>query len=242
MRCPLPKALALPLLALSLSSHAAPIDRSALESLVMFYPPAGTFGVTDEGVMIYPTEDSPLLLLGLAPRDLITAREGGPVDSVSAILSTLDALLTEDAVTLTVRRDGVPLTLRIDLRGAPLPFFITPALLPTFNPDALEVHTLERSMLTSSPSLEALVGLTPHVNLSGRGDGLEVSALPPGSPLHRMGWREGDVLHALDGAPLTGEGAPARLLGALQTRDAVTLELTRGDRPLRLVLTSPRAR
>jgi S1-C subfamily serine protease len=62
---------------------------------------------------------SPAAKVGLKPRDLITAVNGKPVKSAQQFIETLDTYSPGQTVTLTVRRGGSTLAIKVKLGTRP---------------------------------------------------------------------------------------------------------------------------
>jgi type II secretory pathway component PulC len=93
--------------------------------------------------------------------------------------------------------------------------------------------------LAARPQAIALAGdFAPEV-VHGRLLGWRVARLDENGALARVGLREADVIHAIDGAPAGEPAAFAAAIRALPTAHAFTLELSRDSRPLTLLVSAP---
>ena len=73
-----------------------------------------------------------------------------------------------------------------------------------------------------------------HRDPAGDFDGYRLSAIRRGSLADRYGFENGDVVHSIDGRPLTSMQEAMAAYGALSDRDQVTVELTRDGNPVEL--------
>ena len=67
----------------------------------------------------------------------------------------------------------------------------------------------------------------PHEGPDGRVDGYRLSGIRQRSTLHQLGIRNGDVVHGMNGQPMTSLGDAMGALEALRSQEAFTFELTR---------------
>ncbi|HRP86602.1 MAG TPA: hypothetical protein PLS34_03670 [Gammaproteobacteria bacterium] len=114
-----------------------------------------------------------------------------------------------------------------------------PAPAPEFGQAALPPGMLRA--LAERPQAIALAADFAPVVEQGRLQGWRVARLDEGGPLAGMGLREADVIHAIDGAPAAEPAAFAAAIRALPGVRAFTLELSRDDRPLTLLVAAPPA-
>jgi S1-C subfamily serine protease len=105
---------------------------------------------------------------------------------------------------------------------------------------AIPAATVERvaaHLLAHGRVARGYLGLSLHpVRLEDGGRGAVVVGLDADGPGRRAGLRQGDVLVAMDGAPLPWGRALAARLGPESVGTAVTLDLLRGGEPLTLPL------
>ena len=86
--------------------------------------------------------------------------------------------------------------------------------------------TLDR--ILENPQLIATQAqAVPHEGPDGRVDGYRLSGIRQRSTLHQLGIRNGDVVHGMNGQPLTSLGDAMGALEALRSQEAFTFELTR---------------
>lgn len=114
-----------------------------------------------------------------------------------------------------------------------------PALAPEFGQATLPPGMLRT--LAERPQAIALAADFAPVVEQGRLQGWRVARLDAGGPLAGMGLREADVIRAVDGAPAAQPAAFAAAIRALPDVHAFTLELSRDDRPLTLMVSAPPA-
>lgn len=91
---------------------------------------------------------------------------------------------------------------------------------------------LERG-LSRAESVGDVIGLRPHLTLRGM-DGVKVTSIPKDSPLVATGLRKGDIIHAVNGQPLTSAGAALAAGEALQTADLLEGEISRNGKRMML--------
>lgn len=125
------------------------------------------------------------------------------------------------------------------------------ALEPGLQPPAEPVAASEFGQATLPPGmLRALAERPQAIALAadfapvveqGRLRGWRVARLDESGPLAGMGLREADVIRAIDGAPAAEPAAFAAAIRALPEVRAFTLELSRDDRPLTLLVAAPPA-
>lgn len=112
-----------------------------------------------------------------------------------------------------------------------------PALDPALVSVALPPDALR--LLAARPQAIALAADFAPETIHGRLIGWRVARLDANGPLARVGLREADVIHAVDGAPAAEPTAFAAAIRALPTAHAFTLELSRDSRPLTLLVAAP---
>lgn len=97
---------------------------------------------------------------------------------------------------------------------------------------------VERTLLDSylaDPSKAAGLGQArPHQGDDGQVDGYRLSRIRRGELAEGLGLRNGDVVHAVNGQPLTSVSGAMAALQALQDASSFTFEITRRGSPLRL--------
>jgi type II secretion system protein C len=82
-------------------------------------------------------------------------------------------------------------------------------------------------ILEDPQQLAAEARAVPHEGPDGRVDGYRLSGIRQRSTLHQLGIRNGDVVHGMNGQPLTSLTDAMGALEALRSQEAFTFELTR---------------
>jgi serine protease Do len=174
----------------------------------------------DWGVLladVYP--GGPAERAGLRPGDIVTALDGKPMENSRQLQVNLYARAIGDRVRLAVLRGGRPLDVDVlVVQRADDPGRFASLVRP-------ETHRVDRLgilALDLSPSLEALLpdlreptGVVVAASSRGRLPGWEASLEP------------GDIIHALNGRPVTSLAVLRDALGALKPGDAVALHVER---------------
>ncbi len=165
---------------------------------------------TDEGLQITALDaDSPLVDLGFAEGDVVTAINGTALADLdmSAAESIFNAVKDSQTLTITVLRDGEAQDIDVDLSALDLPDF-----------SAMHMGMLD----DFGPMLRAHLG----VDVTWTGEGLELTALDADSPLADLGFAEGDVVTAVNGTALTGLDLSAIESIASDVQSSQTLTIT----------------
>ena len=74
------------------------------------------------------------------------------------------------------------------------------------------------------------INIQPHEE-DGQADGMILSNIKPNSIFRRMGLRNGDILTAIDGRPITTVDGALKLYEDLKSSDAANVEIKRKGRP-----------
>jgi general secretion pathway protein C len=84
--------------------------------------------------------------------------------------------------------------------------------------------------MNNPAALYSQARILPKVNSSGRVEGLEISAIQPGSIFEQVGIQDGEVITRIDGVPISDIGKSAQIMSALtdQGEVSVTLESENG--------------
>ncbi len=204
--------------------------------------PRGGRGGSDEGFLLARVQrHGPLYALGLRDGDVLTARDGVPLDTIPDVEAALRALMTAEAVTLTLLRDGAPRDLAYALEGPPL---AVPPLWGVDEPTRDEWrahHGIEIAGRGEAVVPRAYVlGLRAtlprqlrwHYALDGDGAVLGVRGSGrDGDLLTLVGIRGSQVIHAVDGRPIVDPASLMQLFTALRTQEQVVLTLEGRVRP-----------
>lgn len=91
--------------------------------------------------------------------------------------------------------------------------------------------TIERSLveqaLANPEELARQVRVTPHRGADGEVDGYRLSGVRRGSLLEKAGVKNGDIVHTVNGKPLTSTSAAMDAYQGLQSESSFTFEITR---------------
>jgi S1-C subfamily serine protease len=186
--------------------------------------------------------------LGLAAGDRVLRVDGEPVVDGADVVDLHQRLASASRVALDIATPTGERRLVWSLTGRPLDLVLTTddvrfavrdeeavAAVATLPEGVAPAAILDAVGEAPPPRLE------PHVDLLGHPDGVRVMGLRPRAPLFALGLRNGDVIHAIAGAPV-GE-QDAALIAALSSGREFELRLSRGgDEPLTLRLTGSASR
>lgn len=88
-------------------------------------------------------------------------------------------------------------------------------------------RSLVDRIIENPESLYARARAAPHLGPSGEADGYRLSGIRRATLLHQLGVRNGDVLHSVDGVPVTRTADALEALQSLASASTFSLELTR---------------
>ena len=111
---------------------------------------------------------------------------------------------------------------------------VSPAATPDPSPPATPrgVRRTELLAILDNPAeLQALAKATPHEGPDGRADGYRLSGIRRGSLLSRLGIRNGDIVHSVNGAPLTSASEALESASRLRGATRLSIHLTRRATP-----------
>jgi len=95
----------------------------------------------------------------------------------------------------------------------------------------------EWQALRADPSgLVTQVRFVPHTGPEGRGDGVRVAAIRRGSLPNRLGFKNGDVVRAVNGHPLTDTTSILEVWEATAAETRFTFDIVRRGEPVTLVV------
>lgn len=113
--------------------------------------------------------------------------------------------------------------------ATPAPVTVTAAPLPEVPNDAIRVE----SMTIARPELTAALAdfdrLEREVGFARTGNGIKLSRVPVGSYFHKLGFRSGDVVTAIDGTQLLSLDDAALVYVRLGSAKKLAVDLRRGD-------------
>ena len=81
--------------------------------------------------------------------------------------------------------------------------------------------------LANVETLATKMRVVPHKGSDGAVDGYRLSAIRRGSLFDKLGIKNGDVVHGVNGMPLTNTDGAFQAFQTLQTESAFTFEVTR---------------
>ncbi len=91
--------------------------------------------------------------------------------------------------------------------------------------------TVERGVLDQAmgnlESLATQVRASPHKGPDGEVDGFRLSAIKQGSLFSKLGIKNGDIVHAVNGTPLTSTEGAMSAYGSLKNQGSFSFEITR---------------
>ncbi|MGC2398717.1 MAG: trypsin-like peptidase domain-containing protein [Acidobacteriaceae bacterium] len=173
----------------------------------------------DWGVILSDIDqNSPAAAAGLQPRDIITEIDGRVVDSLPKYAAFLYVHPRNTPMKMDVLRDGKPLTVSVTAANAPP---LVDNLSDLINPkrdliSPLGIFTID---LKNSP-------VTAMLNLRSE-TGVLVAGLLGGEPAVAADLSTGDVIRAVNGAPLHDSAQLRQILAGFKPGDAVVLEVER---------------
>lgn len=137
---------------------------------------------------------------------------------------------------VTIDRGGADEDLFLDQSGTvapvapPPPSGTVPPLLPS------SVPALPNARAMSPAQLRADIGFIPRID-SGRVSGLVVRPQGSGAAFRQAGLREGDVITAISGRPVTGQGDMEQLGAQIGKGGTIPVTVERGNTTLSLTIT-----
>lgn len=165
---------------------------------------------------------TPLDQLGLKNGDIVHAVEDVSLLNVDEAMHAYEAVRDADHITLDITRRGERMELDLDLTA---PFEGVDE-----EGDAAAMPSLEE-MLEDPEALSKMGRALLHRGPDGNDDGYRLSGIRRGSPPDLMGFENGDVVHDLNGHPLTSMEEAMSAYNALKGADRLDATVTRrGER------------
>jgi serine protease Do len=158
---------------------------------------------------------------GLRPGDVIDSFDGHPVDSLPALTGALFLHQVGDPVTLGILRDKETLTLTVNAPEAKQPTDLLADLA------AGDKGLVPRLGILGVDVGERLRGILPPLRV---GYGVVVAARTVDGLATAVGLQPGDVIHAVNRAPVEGVDGLRKAIEALHTGDPVVLQVERQGR------------
>ncbi len=173
----------------------------------------------DWGVILSDIDQvGPASSAGLHPRDLVTAVDGLPVDSLPKYTALLYVHKRGTPIRMQVLRDGKPMTISVSaVNAAPAIDSLSDLIDPKKDLIAslgIFVKDLKQSQLTSMLNLRS-------------DNGVLVAGLLSGEPATAADLAVGDVIRSCNGNPLLDTEQLRQTLSGLKPGDAVVLEVER---------------
>lgn len=188
-------------------------------------------------------------LLGLGPKDIITAISGRAVrrqfDVYDALVGT--GMMNATALFVELVRDGQPVLVRWELQGdlrqarrarpARGPGAgLTPPLRPVRDPLIDTIRQLDDhhfsvpratiEQIVASP-VAFLQGARAFPTKLGRADGIRVFSIRPTSALWALGLRTGDAVHAVNGVAISDPSRVLEIYDQVKAAASLRIEITR---------------
>ena len=95
---------------------------------------------------------------------------------------------------------------------------------------------VDRGMLDGAmgdiASLAGQIRATPHKGPNGEVDGFRLSSIRQGSMFSQLGIKNGDIVHAVNGTPLTSTEGAMGAYGSIKSQKAFTFEVTRRNQKM----------
>ena len=108
--------------------------------------------------------------------------------------------------------------------------------LKKLGPGKFEASRAEVAKTMQNPAtLFSQMRALPHMQ-NGKTDGFSISEVVPGSVFEQIGMKNGDLVTAIDGQPVTNPMQAMTLMGSLQTRPSIDLTVSRSGVPVSLHL------
>lgn len=149
--------------------------------------------------------------------------------------ATVKMILRNKVVLSLLGKDEILEMEKIDEKSAPTTSAISRRLAPpSRTTTARRRISLSRTQVDNAMNnLNELMGqinIQPHTE-NGQPDGMILSNIKPNSIFRRMGLRNGDILTAIDGRPITTVDGALKLYEDLKSSDSANVEIKRKGRP-----------
>lgn len=173
--------------------------------------------------------DGPYAHAGLAVGDVILTLNGEPYTDGAVAFRTLHTSQL-DRIVLHAERDGHAFDVTYIIHRVPPPIdWIRETAPHTYTLDAAGFD----AYLADFAALSRATRVVPHREGEAI-TGLRLAGIRPSTPLGALGLRNGDILHAVNGHPLTSPDKALEAYAAIRRAPEVTLTITRAKAPLTL--------
>lgn len=172
---------------------------------------------------------TPLEQLGLKNGDIVHGVEDFSLLNVDEAMNAYEAIQDADHITLDITRRGERMELALDLTA---PFDVDeddePAVMPSLD-----------QLLEDPEALSKMGRALLHRGPDGEFDGYRLSGIRRGSPPDLLGFENGDVVHELNGHPLTSMEEAMNAYHALRGATGLDATVTRRGERIQLRIDLP---
>lgn len=182
--------------------------------------------------------DSLLARAGLQDGDILRAIDGRSVPDVAQVERALREAAADGRLRLRVDRSGHSLTLvytHAGRKAAPAP--PTSMWIRSTGPTTWRLHRASLMTFLADPAGALRSARLVPARRDGRPLGFKIFGIRPVSVPAALGLKNGDLVRAVNGLPLSTPAEALEAYGQLQAAEAITLEITRRGVPMTLTYT-----
>lgn len=161
-------------------------------------------------------DEGPAGRAGIRKGDVITAVDGRPVNDFQSLRYRIATRELGSEAEVEVWRDREPVRFRLDMLSAPE------------TPPRDETALVGRHPLTGATIVNLSPAVSEELELGGLWEGVIVTAVSRGQPAHRLGFRPGDIIVAVNGAEVSRVDELESQLG--QPGERWSISYSRGGR------------